>query len=160
MEIFSSTAGRIDYEMGDSHSAGMSLQFSNNVHAGFNRRAEMIGAFGEISLVQIVRFDACQQKLMHQPLHDVWIVIDTFKKHGLRTQRHPGIRQHAAGGLDRGCEFVGVIEMKIHVNGMILFDHLAQFWSNPFRERTGDARADSNQFQMRDRAQRLKDPFE
>ena len=50
--------------------------------------------------------------------------------------------------------------MNAHPERMILAEHLTEFWSNPLRQENGNACADAQKFQMRNRAQPLKDVLE
>ncbi len=58
---FPSAAGRVNHEVRDGHPAGVTLKGLDDVEAGLNRCAEMVGALGQIRLIEIVRLDPGQE---------------------------------------------------------------------------------------------------
>ena len=70
---------------------------------------------------------------MHQPFHDVRIVVDAFEQDGLRAEWHAGIGQHSTGCFDCRSQFVRVIEVQIHINRVVLLYDRAELRGNPFR---------------------------
>ena len=142
--------------MRDGHAAGMALQRADDLEAGLDAGAEMVRALRQVRLIEIVRLHAGQQELVHQSLHDLRIVVDAFQKHGLRPERHAGIGQPAAGVDDLGRQLVRMVEMQVHIHGVIFFHDLAESGRDALRQAAGDAGADAQDFQMRDRAQGLE----
>ena len=79
---------------------------------------------------------------MHQPFHDLRIVIHALEQHGLCAQRHARVRQLAARGLHLRRQFVWMVEMQVHINRVIFFHDFTKLGSDAFRQRAGDAGAD------------------
>ncbi len=157
---FATSAGRIDHEVGNRHAAGMALEGTDDGHAGFHRGAKMVGALGQVRLVQVVGFHPSQEQLVHQAFHDLRVVVDALEQNGLAPQRHARVRQHAAGGFHLRRQFVRMVEMQVHVNRVVLLDDLAELGSDALRQGARDARADADDFQMRDRSQSLENAFQ
>ena len=153
-------AGRVDDKVGNRHPAGMALQRADDVHPRLHRGAEMVGAFRQVRLVEVVWFHPSQQQLVHQTLHDVRVIVDAFEQDGLGAQRNAGIRQHAARGLHLRCQFVRMVEMQVHVDRVVLLDDFAELGGDALRQATRDARPDSDELQVRDRPQGLENAFQ
>ena len=154
------SAWRIDHKVGNRHAAGMALEGPDDAHAGLHRGAKMVGALGQVRLVQVVGFHPSQKQLVHQAFHDLRVIVDAFEQNGLGAQRHARVRQHAAGGFYLRRQFVRVVEMQVHVNRVVLLDDLAELGGDPLRQSARDARADADDFQMRDRSQRLENALQ
>ena len=55
------SAWRIDHKVGNRHAAGMALEGPDDAHAGLHRGAKMVGALGQVRLVQVVGFHPSQK---------------------------------------------------------------------------------------------------
>ena len=157
---FPAAARGIDHEMRNGHAAGMALKRLDDLQAGLHRRAEVVGPLGQVGLIQIIRLHAGQQELLHEPFHDFRIIVHPFQQHRLRPQRHTGVGQAPAGRFDLRGEFIGMIEMQVHIDRMILFDDLAQFRGNALGQRPGHAGTEPDEFEMRDGPERLQNTFD
>ena len=115
----------------------------------------MIGPAGQIGLIEIIRLHARKQKLMDEAHHHRRIIIYALQQHRLRAQRHAGVRQSPAGGLDLRCQLIRMIEMQVHIDRMIFLQHGAQLRSHAIGQASGDAAPDADQFQVGDSTQGL-----
>ena len=83
------------------------------------------------------------------------IIVHALQQYGLRAQRHAGIRQSPAGGLNFRCQLIRMVEMQVHVDWMIFLQHGAQFGSHAIGQASRDAAPDTDQLQMGDPSQGL-----
>ena len=97
--------------MRDGHAAGVPLKRLNDFETGLDTRAEVVGAPGQICLVEIVGLDTSQQKLVHETFHDLRVVVDAFQQHGLRTQRDANVGKTTTGLFNFRGELVGMVEV-------------------------------------------------
>ena len=146
----------VDHEMRNRHAARVPLQRADDFQPGLDGGPEVIRALRQVRLIEIVGFHTGQQQFVHQPLHDLRIVVDAFQEHGLGAERDARVRQHPAGGRDLRRQLVRMVEMQVHINGVILFHDLAELRGDPLRQRAGDAGTDAHDLQVRDRAQSLE----
>ena len=51
----------------------------------------MVGATSQVGLIEVIRFDACQEELVDEAYHHSRIVIHAFEQNGLGAQGNAGI---------------------------------------------------------------------
>ena len=87
------SAGRIDHELGDGITGGMTAQSLYDFETSLNRGAEMGRSFDEITLVQVVGFHPAQEELVNQRPLDLHTVVHSPEKNRLISQRDSRIGQ-------------------------------------------------------------------
>ena len=75
------------------------------------------------------------------------------QQHGLVAQRDPGAAQHVAGARELGRDLVGVVDVDVHPQRVVLGEHLAELLVDPLRQEHRHARADPDDLDVRDLAQ-------
>ena len=93
-------------------------------------------------------------------LHHVNAVVDTAQQHALVAQGDTGISQHLAGTLRFCRHLVGVVEVGVDPDGVILLQHGAEFRSDALRADHGSAGAQADNLHMRYLAQTRDDVFQ
>ncbi len=141
-------ARRIDHEMGHGHSTRVALERFDDVQTCFDGRPEMICSLGQVGLIQIIGLHPRKEQLMDEAFHDFRIVIHAFEENRLGAQGNAGICEPSASSFHFRCQFVRMIEMQVHVNGMVLFHHVTEFGRDALRQRPGDPRADPYELQV------------
>src|SRR5665648_908764 len=125
-------------------------------HAG----AEVRGALGEVALVVVVGLDAVLDQLVHELLHDVGAVVDAGQEHRLVAQREAAVGEHVAGLLALGRELLGVVEVRVDVERLVLLEHRHELGGDALREDDGGAGADAHDLDVRDGVHALDDRLE
>src|SRR4051812_1846586 len=138
----------------------MATQVFYDLKALANAGSQMGGACDEIALVEVVRFDAAHEQLLHLRLHHGDIVIDVAKEDGLIAEGNPGVCQTAERVADFGSQFARMVRMNADEERMKFFQHLAQFRRDALGQKNRNARADAQKFQMRNRAKLAEEMFE
>src|ERR1043166_6158068 len=97
-----------------------------DLEALLDGRAEVFSAGHLIRHVDVVRPDSALEELLHQLLHDGGRIVHAAEQHRLTSQRDAGIGQL----IERfhGCrgEFARMVEVGVHVDGMVPLHHLAE----------------------------------
>ena len=86
----------------------------------------MLQTHGQVALIDVVGTHAHLDQLVDQFLHGKDTVVHPGQQYGLVAQRHAGIGQHGAGLLRLGGDLLGMVEVGVQPNGMILLEHGAQ----------------------------------
>jgi hypothetical protein len=120
---FSPSSRSIDDKMGDGHSGDISLERLHDGNSFIDRGPEMIGSPGEVGLIEIIGFDTDLQKALEEGSQNLGIVIDPFHENGLTSQGNSGISQEAACLRRFRSYLPGMVEMKIHIEGMKSGEH-------------------------------------
>ena len=97
---------------------------------------------------------------MHELLHDLRIIVDPFKKHRLSTQGDPCIRQTTTGLFDLRGEFIRVVKVEVHVDGVVLFHDFTELGGDALREGSGHPCAKTNEFQVGNGPKGFQDSFD
>ena len=108
-----------------------------------------------VAHVDVVRPHPCSEQLLHQPLHHLGIVVHALQEHRLAAERHSGVGETAERRHRRGCELVGVVEVGVDVERMVLLQYPAQLRGDPLGEMTRDPAADPDDLEVRDGPQAL-----
>jgi hypothetical protein len=135
-------------------------QFVHDLEAFADRRAEVVGPFRDIGLIEIVGTHSHREELAHELEHDVGIIVHPFHEHRLIAHRAPGISEHLAGAFRFRRAFPWMVEVRVDVDGMILSDHFGQLCSDALRKNAGHLRPQPDDLDMRDFPQALEDAFE
>ena len=138
----------------------MSPQFVHNLKSLAHRCAEMIRAFGNIGLINIVWTHTHSEQGAHKFEHHIRIIVHAFHEHRLIPDRTAGIRKHCARLFSFGSTFPGMIEVCIYVNRMIFFQHIDQFRGDALRQDARHFCSETNDLNMRDFAQPFEDFLE
>ena len=117
----------------------------------------MLGARNLIAHIDVVRPYPGGEQSLHQQLHDLRVVVHALEEHGLAAQRYPRICEHAERRDRGGRQLVGVVEMRVDVERVVLLEDGAQLRRDALGEVTGDPAADSQHFEMRNGPQPLAD---
>ena len=97
---------------------------------------------------------------MDQSRLDLRGVVHAAQEHGLVAQGDPGVGESREGVADFGGEFLRVVRVDGDVKRVVLFQHRAEFRGDPLRKENGDARADAQELDVRDRAEAGEDLVE
>ena len=96
---------------------------------------------------------------MHEFTHDVGAVVDAAQQYRLVAERDSGSREFVAGFGGFGCNFVGMIKVRIEPDGMVLFNHFAKLIRDALRHNHRHACTETNDFDVRYFAQAPEDIF-
>ena len=110
----------------------------------------MLQAHGQVALVDVVGANPDLHQLVDQLLHGVDAVVHTGQQHALVAQRDAGVSQHLAGLGGLGGDLVGVVEVSVQPNGMILLQHIAQLGGDTLGADHRGAGADADDFHVGD----------
>ena len=150
----------VDHERGHGIAGRMPAKALDDLQPLRHRGAEMGGAGDRVALVEIVRPDPHFEHVVHQRLHGRQVVVDAPQQHGLRAQGDARVGQPRTGLVRFRRAFVRMGEVQAHPQGMVLPQHPAQFPGDPLGEHGGHFRADSDEFQVRNRTQVREDPVQ
>ena len=75
----------------------MAPEALNDLNALGHRRTEMLNAYRQVALIDIVRAHPHLDQVVDQLPHHMDAVVDAPQQHGLVPQRNPCVRQLAAG---------------------------------------------------------------
>ena len=139
---------------------GVAAQALVDLDALGDRGAEVARALGEVALVVVVRLDADLHEAVHQPLHHLAAVVDALHEHRLVAQRDAGVGEHLAGALRLGGDLLGVVEVRVQVQRVVLVQHVAELGGDALRADHRHARADAHDLDVRDRGDLLQQPLE
>ncbi len=138
----------------------MPAQALHDLEALADRRPEVAGALDEVALVQVVRPDPVRDELVDQRALDVDAVVDAREQHALVADRQAGPRQLVDRARDLGRDLVGVVEVQVDPERVVLLEHLAQLVVDALRQEDRDAAADADDLDVRDLAQAAQDLLE
>ena len=132
----------------------------NDLNALGHRRTEVLDAHRQVALIDIVRTHAHFDHVVHQLPHDVHAVVDSPQQHGLVAKRYARIRQLAAGFLGLQRDLLGVVEVRVEPNWMILLQHVDQVVRDPLRHDHRHPGANADDLDMWDFPKLLDDVFQ
>ena len=131
----------------------MTTQPLDDLEALADRRPEVPGAFDEVALVEVVRPDPVGDQLMDQRALDVDAIVDAGEQHALVPD--PG--QLVDGTRDLGRDLVGMVEVEVDPQRVVLLEHRAKLVIDPLRQEDRHARADPDDLDVGDLAQPAQD---
>jgi len=113
-------------------------------------RAEVSKTHGKVAYVDVIRTDADVHQSLNQLLHNVYTVIHAVQKHRLVAEGDAGVGKHCAGLFGLLGYFIGMVEVGIYPDGMVLFKHIAQLGGYPLRTHNGRAGTQTDDLNMGD----------
>ena len=151
---------RVDHECGYGISRGVPAQVLDDLDPFGDGSAEVLNAFREVALIDIVGPYPRLDQLVNERLLNVGAVVDAPEQDGLVAERHAGVGEAGASRHRLRSQFVWVIEMGVDPDRMVLSDHLTKLFGDP--EGIGDRnpRAEPDDLDVVDRAQAGDDVFE
>ena len=138
----------------------MPAQRFHDLQALRHRRAEVPRAVDEIALVEVVGAHAVLHQLVVQVHDDVRAVIDAGEQHGLAAEGDARVRQPRQRLFHFRRDLVRVVEVDVHPYGMVFRQHRRQLRGDALRQEDGHARADADDFDVRDGAQAEQDALQ
>ena len=120
----------------------------------------MFDAQGQVALIDVVRSDSHLDQLLDQFSHDVRAVVDAAQQYGLVAEGDTGVSKSCAGLLGVVGDLLGVVEVGVQPDGVILLQHVAQIFRNTHRAYDGSSGADTDDLHVGDLSQLLDDVFE
>ena len=143
----------VHHEGGHAEAGGVAAQSLDDLDALADGGAEVLQAHGQVALIDVVGTHADADQLVDQLLHGVDAVIDAGQQHALVAQRDTGVGQHGAGLGGLGGDLVGVVEVGVQPDGVILLQHVAQLGGDALRQHHGSAGADADDLHVGDLTQ-------
>ena len=143
-------AGRVDDVGRHGIAAGVAAQALHDLDALGDRRAHVARTLDQVALVEVVRPHANLHQIVHQFALDVDRIVDPGQQHALVAQRHAGPRQAITGRRQLGRDLLGMVDVDVEPEGMVLFDHLAEFGRHAHGQKDGHARADADDLHVGD----------
>ncbi len=132
--------------------AGVATQALHDLHALADGRPEMARTLDQVALVDVVRPNPNLRQPVDQRPHDVDAVVDAGQQDRLVAQRDAGPGELVAGAGDFGRDLVGVVEVEVHPQRVVLRQHLAQLVVHALGHEDRHARADADDLHVRDLA--------
>jgi hypothetical protein len=117
----------------------------------------VLGTRDLIAHVDVVGAHPRGEEPLHQRLHDLRIVVHALEQHRLTAERHAGVGQHAEGLHGGRRQLVGVVEVGVDEERVVLPQDGAQLRRNPLGEVAGHPAPDAHDLDVRDRAEALED---
>src|SRR6266550_3103494 len=149
------TPRRVNHEVRHGEPRGPPAQRPNDLQALFDGRTEVLRARHLVAHVDVIRPHPRGEELLHQPLHHLGIVVHAPQEHRLAAERHAGVGEAAERRHRGGRELVGVIEVGVDVERVVLLQDAAQLRRDPLGEMTRHPAADPDDLEVRDGAQAL-----
>ena len=146
--------GRVDDELRDRVARRVAAQALDDLEALADRRPEVAGALDQVALVEVVR--AGTRISTSRWTSSRWMCTQSLtpgEQHRLVAQRDAGAAQLVAGAGELGRDLVGVVDVDVHPQRVVLGEHLAQLVVDPLRQEHRHARADPDDLDVRDLAQ-------
>ena len=85
----------------------------------------------QVALVEIVGADPVLHQSLDQLFHDVGAIVHPFQQHALVTQNKAGIGQPGASPPGLGRHLLGMDEMGVDPDRLVLFQHVQQIVGDP-----------------------------
>src|SRR5712691_11532373 len=86
---------RVDYKMGHGEPRGPPAQRSDDLQALLDRGAEMLRPRYLVAHVDVVRPHPRGEQFLHQPLHDLRIIVHALQEHRLAAERDARVGETA-----------------------------------------------------------------
>ena len=150
-------AGGVDDVLVHGVAGGVAAQPLHDLDALGNRGAEVPGALHQVALVEVVGSHADAHQVLHQLALDVDVVVHARQQHGLVAQRDAGARQFVASLGQFGGDLVGMVDVDVDPQRVVLCEHVGQFVGDAHGHEDRHARADAHDLDVRDLAQAAQD---
>src|SRR5262249_47033993 len=113
-----------------------------------------------VGLIEVVRSHAALEEFLEERLHDLRIVVDTAKEHGLAAEWAAGVSEQSERLPSTRRQFVRMIEVNVHEYRVIFLDRLAQLRGDPFGKLRWYPGVNAKDLHMRNRSERLQEVFD
>ena len=153
-------ARRVDDVLRYRVAGGVAAKALHDLQALADRRPEMTRTLHEVALVDVVRPDPDLHELLDQVTLDVHAVVDAGQEHRLVAQRNAGPRQAVARARQLGRDLVGVVDVDVQPDRVVLREHLAQLVVDALREEYRHPAADPDDLHVGDLAQAAQHRFQ
>ena len=150
---------RVNHKRWHGIARSVSAQAFDDLEPLPNWGTEVARTFNKVALIDVVRADAILYELVHQLAHDVHAVVHASKEHRLIPNRDASARQLVYGARNFWRDLLRMIEVQVHPERVVLGEHRAEFIVNALRHEDGHARANADDFNMRDVSKTAEDPL-
>ena len=114
---------------------------------------------GKIANIDVVGTNADANEILNKLFHHMYAVVDACKQNTLVAEGNACVCKHLTCALALFGDFVGMVEMRVQPNGMVLFEHGAKLRGDPLRHDNRGSAAETDDFNMRHLAQLADDVF-
>ncbi len=156
---FAAAAGCVNNKGGDAVAAGVAAQTLNDFDTLAYGGAEMGQTHGKIANIDVVRTNADANEILNKLFHHMYAVVDACKQNTLVAEGNACVCKHLTCALALFGDFIGMVEMRVQPNGMILFEHCAKLRGDPLRHDNRGSAAEADDFNMGHLAQLADDVF-
>ena len=114
---------------------------------------------GKIANIDVVRTNADANEILNKLFHHMYAVVDACKQNTLVAEGNACVCKHLTCALALFGDFIGMVEMRVQPNGMVLFEHCAKLRGDPLRHDNRGSAAETDDFNMGHLAQLADDVF-
>ena len=108
----------------------------------------MLKSHGQVTLVDVVRPYPYPYELLYKILHNVYTVVYAGEQYTLIAERNTCVCKPCACRRGLLCNLIGMVEVRVEPNGMILLEHIAKFGSDPLGHNDGCSRTYADYLHM------------
>ena len=156
---FAAAAGCVNNKGGDAVAAGVAAQTLDDFDTLAYGGAEMGQTHGKIANIDVVRTNADANEILNKLFHHMYAVVDACKQNTLVAEGNACVCKHLTCALALFGDFIGMVEMRVQPNGMVLFEHCAKLRGDPLRHDNRGSAAEADDFNMGHLAQLADDVF-
>lgn len=156
---FAAAAGCVNNKGGDAVAAGVAAQTLDDFDTLAYGGAEMGQTHGKIANIDVVRTNADANEILNKLFHHMYAVVDACKQNTLVAEGNACVCKHLTCALALFGDFIGMVEMRVQPNGMVLFEHCAKLRGDPLRHDNRGSAAETDDFDMGHLAQLADDVF-
>ena len=156
---FAAAAGCVNNKGGDAVAAGVAAQTLDDFDTLAYGGAEMGQTHGKIANIDVVRTNADANEILNKLFHHMYAVVDACKQNTLVAEGNACVCKHLTCALALFGDFIGMVEMRVQPNGMVLFEHCAKLRGDPLRHDNRGSAAETDDFNMGHLAQLADDVF-
>ena len=156
---FAAAAGCVNNKGGDAVAAGVAAQTLDDFDTLAYGGAEMGQTHGKIANIDVVRTNADANEILNKLFHHMYAVVDACEQNTLVAEGNTCVCKHLTCALALFGDFIGMVEMRVQPNGMVLFEHCAKLRGDPLRHDNRGSAAEADDFNMGHLAQLADDVF-
>lgn len=156
---FAAAAGCVNNKGGNAIAAGVAAQTLDDFDTLAYGGAEMGQTHGKIANIDVVRTNADANEILNKLFHHMYAVVDACKQNTLVAEGNACVCKHLTCALALFGDFIGMVEMRVQPNGMVLFEHCAKLRGDPLRHDNRGSAAETDDFNMGHFAQLADDVF-
>lgn len=156
---FAAAAGCVNNKGGDAVAAGVAAQTLDDFDTLAYGGAEMGQTHGKIANIDVVRTNADANEILNKLFHHMYAVVDACEQNTLVAEGNACVCKHLTCALALFGDFIGMVEMRVQPNGMVLFEHCAKLRGDPLRHDNRGSAAETDDFNMGHLAQLADDVF-